>query len=630
MEINNTDFNILLDNNKVIMSPKILYSDVIAINNLRDGYTRTKGNKSPGIDGITKATITAEHIAKLHKELKAQKYRPNPSKRVGIPKPDGGIRYLGVASQRDKVVQAALLNFLEKRFEEIFLETSKGFRPGKNCHEALKEIKHKWQCPTWIINLDLKKCFDKLNHNHLLIVLAEHCDQATIELVAKLIKVGYVDIHNLNDRQEYSVEGTPQGSLISPILCNIYLHSFDLYVIEKLLPTWTRGVEKPFKWEYTNRKSFIDSETTRKILLEDLPELKSLEEFPELISRLATIEQGFTKKDNNRYVKWEEAARETRDENFRRLYYIRYADDFLIGFSGTKSEVSEIRKDVETKLNEIHLKVNKEKSKTFHNTDDGLLYLGVYIRFISSRKICRDSKKVGSLPPRLKAISMNNAQFRIPIKRILNRAVERGHAKVRKDGTYRATSKRAWSSLTEKQIVVRYSSIIRGIIEYYTCANQRSDLWPIVNLYRKSCALVLADKLKLKTAARVFKKFGPRLTIRNAIGRMETVLTYPVSLKTKVSFKTGKAHIQVPQSTGDVEAYPMMGSHKQNQDVKLVCAIPECVVTEGLEIHHINPMVNVKETGLARSQIRNSRKKVPLCSVHHHLTHKGTATVQLK
>jgi group II intron reverse transcriptase/maturase len=593
-----------MQNYQDIKTSKILYSDVITIDNLRDGYNRTKGGKSPGIDGITKAIMTADQITKLHKELKTQKYRPNPSKRVGIPKPDGGIRYLGVASQRDKVVQAALLNLMENRFEKIFLETSKGFRPGKNCHEALKEIKYKWQCPTWIINLDIKKCFDKLNHSYLLRQLEDHCDQATIELVAKLIKVGYVDIHNLNDRQMYNVEGTPQGSLISPILCNIYLHTFDQFVTDELLPEWTRGVERPFKQEYTNRKSLNESEK------------KFLEEYPELKSQLATVK-------HNRYVKSGKAARDSQDEEFRRLYYIRYADDFLIGFSGTKTEVSLIRNKVENKLREIHLEVNKEKSKTFHNIEDGLLYLGVYIKYISSRKICKDPKKEGSSPPQLKAISMNNAQFRIPVKRILNRAVERGHAKVRKDGTYRATSKRAWSSLTEKQIVIRYSSIIRGIIEYYMCANQRSDLWPIVSLYRKSCALVLADKLKLKTAARVFKKFGPRLTIRNAIGRMETELTYPESLKTKVSFKTGKTHIQVPQSTGDVEAYPIIGSHKQNQDSKLKCSIPECDATEDLEIHHTYPMENVKVTGMARSQIRNSRKKVPLCRKHHNFIHKG-------
>ena len=159
--------------------------------------------------------------------MASQKYRPKPSKRIAIPKPGGGVRYLGVSSQIDKVVQGALLNKLEPVFEPIFYEKSYGFRPGKGCHDALKEIKYGWKAVTWVIRFDIEKCFDKIHHKLLLEKLGNFCDQSTIELIRKLLKVGYVDVHNLSERSGYNAEGTPQGSLISPILCNIYLHELD-------------------------------------------------------------------------------------------------------------------------------------------------------------------------------------------------------------------------------------------------------------------------------------------------------------------------------------------------------------------------------------------------------------------
>jgi group II intron reverse transcriptase/maturase len=201
---------------------RITYKNLISIKNLQKGLARTKSGVSPGIDGEVKNQISEKRLLKLHNELASQSYRPKPSKRVGIPKPGGGTRYLGIASQIDKIVQGAILIQLEPLFENIFSDASYGFRPGIGCHDALKEIKYGWKGVTWLINIDIEKCFDKINHEILLGLLDKYCDQPTKELIRKLLKVGYVDIHNLANRNAYNHEGTPQGSLISPILCNIF------------------------------------------------------------------------------------------------------------------------------------------------------------------------------------------------------------------------------------------------------------------------------------------------------------------------------------------------------------------------------------------------------------------------
>ena len=299
------------------------YKAVISIENLEQGLLRTKSNVSPGLDGETKAEFTQNRLVQLHKELKQQKYIPKPNKRVVLPKPNGGKRYLGIASQRDKIVQAALLIQLEQLVDGHFSENSFGFRPGKGCHDALHVIKYKWQNATWVINLDIQKYFDTIHHEILLEKLSSLADQATVELIRKLIKVGYVDIHNLNDRTAYSIEGVPQGSLISPILANIYLHDFDVFVQGKMILKWNRG----------NERKFLTGYQTRKVLTKD--DRAILEKYPELKNQIERVK-------HNRWVLDGKPSRDPNDTVFRRLHYIRYADDFLLAFCGTKQEAKQI------------------------------------------------------------------------------------------------------------------------------------------------------------------------------------------------------------------------------------------------------------------------------------------------
>jgi len=142
---------------------KISYQEIISFDNLKKGLARTKSNVSPGLDGLVKANFNEKKLESLEKDLKSQRFKPSPVKRVNIPKPDGGTRPLGIASQKDKVVQAAILNKLEPVLEDVFLDCSYGGRPKKNCHHALKHIKTKWQNVTWIINIDLQKNFSRVS-----------------------------------------------------------------------------------------------------------------------------------------------------------------------------------------------------------------------------------------------------------------------------------------------------------------------------------------------------------------------------------------------------------------------------------------------------------------------------------
>lgn len=583
---------------------KVRYKDIIDIHNLKKGLARTKGNVAPGLDGEVKANFNEKKIEVLFNSLKSQRFKPTPVKRVNIPKPDGGARPLGVASQRDKVVQAAILIQLEPVLESTFLDCSYGGRPNLNCHHALKMIKSKWQNVTWIIKIDVQKYFDTINHDLLLDMLDEYCDQATIELIRKFLKCGYIDLYNNFETLENPEIGTPQGSLISPILSNLYLHRLDCFVVEQLLPVWNRGSERKFISGYTNRKNLTADE---KRLVETL-NLKGLDE---AIARLK----------HNEWVKQGLPSRDPKDDNFRRMHYSRYVDDFIIGFTGTKVEAEEIKSTVEAfLLEELLLKTNEAKSSIKHSSDKGITYLGYYIRYIFNNKILKDPKveyKNGEGKGyQLKSTSINQAQLRIPSELILRRAVDRGYGKIRKSGTIRPTSCRKLSSLEDKQIVNRFSSIIRGLMEFYSPANQRSDLWQLVAFYRKSCALTLADKYKLKTAAAVYKKYGPNLKVTDPVKKKETILFYPTTLKTTGNFKLGSSTLSLSDKNMD----PIQGSYKSNIKSAMTCQWPHCTRTEGLEEHHVNPVRTIKGKGLSEYQLwlrKKQRQTITLCREHH-------------
>jgi len=583
---------------------KITYKNIIDFENLKKGLNKTKKNVAPGIDGVIKINFTEKKLEILYKSLKSQKFKPTPVKRVNIPKLDGGMRPLGIASQRDKVIQAAILIQLEPVLESIFLDCSYGGRPNKNCHHALKSIKTKWQNVTWIISVDIQKYFDTINHDLLLNMLEEYCDQATIELIRKFLKCGYIDLYNHPETLEKTEIGTPQGSLISPILSNLYLHRLDRFVVEQLLPEWNRGSERKFISGYQTRKLLSAEE---KKLVESL----NINGLQEAIERLK----------HNEWVKSEFPARDPKDDNFRRMHYIRYVDDFIIGFTGSKAEAEDIKGRIEAFLfDELKLKTNETKSYISHSSDRGIKYLGYYIRYIFNNKIQKDAKvgyKDGEgKGHQLKSIAINQAQLRIPSELLLRRAVDRGYGKIRKNGTIRPSSCRKLCSLEDKQIVNRFSSIIRGLMEFYSPANRRSDLWQIVAFYRKSCALTLADKHKLKTAAAVFKRYGPNLKVTDPVKKKETVLFYPTTLKSTGNFRLGKSFVSLSEDIMD----PIQGSYKSNKKSMMTCQWPNCNRTENLEEHHVNPVRSIRDKGLSEYQIwlkKKQRQTITLCREHH-------------
>lgn len=187
------------------------------------------GNMTPGTDGLTLDGVGIERIQKIIESLKDFSYKPMPARRQYIPKKNGGKRPLGIPSVNDKLVQEVVRLILESIYEPNFLPTSHGFRPGKSCHTALADIKVQFTGTKWFIEGDIKGCFDNIDHHILVNILRRRIkDENFIDLIWKFLKAGYIDCWQYHN----TFSGTPQGSIISPILANIYLNELDVFVDE--------------------------------------------------------------------------------------------------------------------------------------------------------------------------------------------------------------------------------------------------------------------------------------------------------------------------------------------------------------------------------------------------------------
>ena len=317
------------------------------------------------------------------------------------------------------------------------------------------------------------------------------------------------------------------------------------------------------------------------------------------------------------------------DPDFRRCHYVRYVDDFLIGFTGPRVEAQQIFELVSNKLKDLKFDVSQEKSKIYHSNERNIKYLGVYLRYfkhhkLKLRKYGISTDEITKQVNALQAQAINTVHFRAPIDKMLSKLVDKGLAKRRKDCTIRATGYLKYSMLEDEKIVKRFSAMIRGTLNYYSCINKRSDLWKVFAILRKSCALTLAHKHKLNSAARVYAKFGQNLTIRK-LGKEVACLFYPKSLKTKIDFKT-RGDNDLHSSILEIEIDKIPGSTKTNLKTADICEYEGCNEMEHLEAHHLNPMSNIAKrkdlSTFEKALIRRKRKVVMLCKKHHNLLHR--------
>jgi group II intron reverse transcriptase/maturase len=438
------------------------------------------GNMTPGYDGQTLDGISFNILQNISSDLKAGRFNFSTAKRIYIPKRNKDeLRPLGVVSPRDKVVQTAMLMVLEAIFETSFLNTSHGFRPGKGCHTALKRVKNTFSNVNWVIKGDISKCYDTIDHQILLDLIKKriYCEK-TITLIKKSLRNTYKD----DGRLIYPKKGIFQGSSLSPLLCNIYLHEFDIYMEERK-KSFDKGVR---------RKKFPLYRHIQHLLTYNKKTLSFLEK-RQLSIQLRSL-----------------PSKDFRDSAFRRLQYIRYADDFLVGVIGKHSETISIQQEIKDfLLNSLSLNLNLDKTHVTHFNRKGLYFLSTFIRGNQEKE--KKVHLIKSGHKKIKARSTSRARLEAPIEKIFEKGLENSFFKRTKTGKFVPTFCGRLINLDHADIIRFYNQIIRGILDYYSFSDNKKSLGSFVHGLKHSCALTLALKLKLRHRSKVFKKFGKTL-----------------------------------------------------------------------------------------------------------------------
>ena len=309
-----------------------------------------QGNMTAGIDGKTIDAMSLERIDRLIETLKTESYQPNPSRRTYIPKKNGKLRPLGIPSIDDKLVQEVVRMLLEAIYEGSFEDTSHGFRPNRSCHTALRMIQNRFVRCKWFVEGDIKGFFDNIDHEVMIGTLRKRIkDERFLRLIRKFLNAGYMEDNQMHE----SYSGTPQGGIISPILANIYLDQFDKYMAE-YKERFDRGDKRAYNKEYTKLAD------KRVRLRRKLEKTQSEEERRRLINSIQELDSTHKAMP----------CKDPMDQNFRRLQYVRYADDFLIGIIGSRKDAEKVKKEIgEYIAEQLKLELSDEKTLVTKATD---------------------------------------------------------------------------------------------------------------------------------------------------------------------------------------------------------------------------------------------------------------------
>jgi group II intron reverse transcriptase/maturase len=540
---------------------------------------RNTGAMTPGTTPETADGMSQEKIAKLIEQLRDERYRWTPVRRVYIPKANGKMRPLGVPTWSDKLLQEVIRSLLEAYYEPQFDDNSHGFRPNRGCHTALRQLQRNWTGTKWFIEGDIKGFFDNIDHNILLSTLREKIhDGRFLRLMETLLKAGYLEEWKYHP----TLSGTPQGAILSPLLANIYLNRFDQYVRQYLIPAHTRGKRRAWNREYL--RLYYCLRNARK------------QGNQELAHAITKQLRGMS-------------ARDPQDPEYARLQYVRYADDFLLGFVGPKTEAEEIRDQIRIWLQDnLKLELSAEKTLITHAAKEAARFLGYEISVMWSSE--RES-----------------VNGRIRLKMPMDKLHEMSR-------TYMRDSKPIHRSVllneSDFEIISLYGAAYRGFVEYYLLAQNIRTANKLHWVMGTSLLKTLANKhqMSVTAAARRYlakaeTPYGQQRCIQVAVpreGKRPLVATFggiPLRRKQQAILKDKQ----------------MGFMHRTPRNELLARLLAErceiCGSTTDVEVHHIRKLADLRKPGRRPPDVAQiimaarRRKTLVVCRKCHLDIHAG-------
>lgn len=555
-----------------------------------NGGSTTKGSDGRSIDEMSLARIET-----LIASLKDESYQPHPSRRVHIPKKNGKTRPLGIPAFEDKLVQEVVRMILEAIYEGHFETTSHGFRPKRSCHTALLHIQKTFSGAKWFIEGDIKGFFDNIDHDVLVGILRERIsDDRFIRLIRKFLKAGYVEDWTFHN----TYSGMPQGGIVSPIMANIYLDKLDKYVKEYIRHFDMGTKRRP-------GKESNDLANERKRTVRKLKKVKDGTEKAALVARLKAIEQ-------------ERAAFPSGDEmdgSYRRLKYIRYADDFILGVIGSKEDALRIKEDIKSFLSEsLALELSEEKTLITH-TGKSAKFLGYEIT------VTRNNHQRRDVQGRLRRTYGKRVRLNVSMATLRDKLLEYGAMEIKLRNGKEIWKPKCRSGLIfndDLEILDRYNRETVGFCNYYLIANNCVVLHNFRYIMEYSMYKTFAGKYR-STVRKINKKYrlNKLFTVKyEQKGVIKSRTFYKTSFKRRTTAFNGSCDIE-PYSIADVSRTNLTDRLKAEK-----CEL--CGATGKLIMHHVRNLKDLKgKESWKRLMSARKRKTIALCPSCHRLRHLG-------
>jgi group II intron reverse transcriptase/maturase len=545
---------------------------------------RNAGAMTSGVTGETVDGMSLEKIDNIIEAMRHERYQWAPSKRVYIPKKNGKKRPLGIPPWSDKLVQEVIRSILEAYYEPQFSEHSHGFRPKRGCHTALREIYYDWKGTNWFIEGDISACFDKLDHELILETLKEKIhDGRIIQLVKNMLDAGYMEDWKYNR----TLSGAPQGGVISPILANILLDKLDKHVETTLIPKYSKGKVRRENKEYASlanrsRRARARGDKAKAAILR-----KEFQKIP---------------------------SKDPYDPNYRRLRYVRYADDFLLGFCGPKEEAEEIKQDIKKFLHdELKLELSEAKTLITHAKSGKARFLGYEIS-TSQSNATRVWEERNGRPINRRRIN-GTICFEIPMevkKAYAQRYTQHGkpihRAEIVKDSVY--------------DIIARYQTEYRGIVNYYRLAKNLHTLNYLKWVMETSLIKTLAHKLKISTT-QVVERYKAKIVVGTRTYEGLQVIVPREEKKPLIATWGGIPLTWDLKATLEDQPEKLYYGRTELEKRLLARKCEHCGSTENIEVHHIRKLSNLdKYTGREKPawvwfMSARRRKTMVLCRTCH-------------
>lgn len=486
---------------------RILHKDEIWI----IAYENLKGNKgalTPGSNPETMDGISLNRLKRLQKEVCSEQYKFKPVKLTYIPAGKGKQRPLGLPTANDKIVQEVMRMILEAIYEPVFSELSFGFRTGLGCHDALDYVERKFRWVDYVVEGDIQQAYPTIDHHVLVNLLRKRIDDPRfINLTWKLLGCGVLD----QDIITWSKTGVPQGSIVSPILANIYYHELDEFVLR---------LKKRFETPETDRKTRKTSEykALEYKITKVYQEMKKFEPQSSMRQKLAKTLKS---------LRMQRLKTTGLKDKIIRIEYVRYADDWMVGIAGDRKLALHIKKvlklfmknDLKQELHPIKTKITDLRAGNAH-------FLG-YDIFLPRNRPISEYKGKG-----VRTIRRGNPQLRfdIPVNKIIDRYTQRGYLKKLPKGV-RPISRASYTVLEDHVIVSHYRSIWLGLLNYYSGGTNRGRLQYIHYLLHMSCAMTLAHRHRM-SSSKIFARYKKNLTVK--IPNTQKTLSFPYKTSWKI------------------------------------------------------------------------------------------------